>query len=550
MKSMLSVEDMIKRSFSEFATQRALIKEDLPGTLKRYEKALKKARELSRKEPCIKEGESAIEDFYMMTQSSIEDTAALVDDTNQLLGGISRGARGGPLAPGRVVTVVSGGLVDAPAMVVGPDGGAAALPAGPGADGAIVALVLCPDGFEPPEVKAPVGSCSGGIGLGGSGWGGGGGPMGAGSDDEFFKGFKVMKKKDDDDNEGGLLGRRKKIMDKPFAVGTTAAVAGGRRLWLVRLLSPAITGVSGISKRIDPSAILDRSESAALNAVAKTLAEFDGAAAAPMPPLDYARELRVNDVGVLRRAQDLAVIQEVKAQSKCVGCPKLQDQYTAAHRQHRLAARAAELRRRLSDESLSLFPDFQQRLAVLRALGYVDGDGTVALKGRVACELNTADELVATELVFENLLEPLGPAEAAGVLSALVFQEKNADEPSLTPQLKESCDKLKSIANGLAKLQVANGLRLDVEEWLRCINFGIVDVVYDWARGVPFADICALTTVQEGSIVRAINRLNELVREVRNAARVIGDPTLYRKMEAVSEAIKRDIVFAASLYVT
>ncbi|CAN0038120.1 unnamed protein product, partial [Laminaria digitata] len=58
-----------------------------------------------------------------------------------------------------------------------------------------------------------------------------------------------------------------------------------------------------------------------------------------------------------------------------------------------------------------------------------------------------------------------------------------------------------------------------------------------------------ITLVQEGSVVRAITRLDELCREVRNAARVIGDPTLYRKMEATSQLIKRDIVFAASLYV-
>jgi antiviral helicase SKI2 len=36
---------------------------------------------------------------------------------------------------------------------------------------------------------------------------------------------------------------------------------------------------------------------------------------------------------------------------------------------------------------------------------------------------------------------------------------------------------------------------------------------------------------------------------VRNAARVVGNPSLYRKMEAASQCIKRDIVFAASLYV-
>ena len=64
------------------------------------------------------------------------------------------------------------------------------------------------------------------------------------------------------------------------------------------------------------------------------------------------------------------------------------------------------------------------------------------------------------------------------------------------------------------------------------------------------ASICMLTEVQEGSIVRSITRLDELCREVRNCARVIGNPTLYRKMEAAGETIKRDIVFAASLYVS
>lgn len=37
-------------------------------------------------------------------------------------------------------------------------------------------------------------------------------------------------------------------------------------------------------------------------------------------------------------------------------------------------------------------------------------------------------------------------------------------------------------------------------------------------------------------------------REVRNAARILGDPRLYRKMELASAAIKRDIVFVNSLY--
>ena len=57
-----------------------------------------------------------------------------------------------------------------------------------------------------------------------------------------------------------------------------------------------------------------------------------------------------------------------------------------------------------------------------------------------------------------------------------------------------------------------------------------------------------LTDVLEGTIVRCIVRLEETCREVQSAARLMGDPALCKKMEVASQLIKKDIVFAASLY--
>lgn len=45
-----------------------------------------------------------------------------------------------------------------------------------------------------------------------------------------------------------------------------------------------------------------------------------------------------------------------------------------------------------------------------------------SLQGRVACEVNSGDELAATELIFGGVLTQLTPEEAVAVLSALVFQ--------------------------------------------------------------------------------------------------------------------------------
>jgi len=80
------------------------------------------------------------------------------------------------------------------------------------------------------------------------------------------------------------------------------------------------------------------------------------------------------------------------------------------------------------------------------------------------------------------------------------------------------------------------------------LNFGLVDVVYEWAQAKSFAEIMKMTNVQEGIIVRCIQQLGETLRDVKNAATTIGEPVLKEKMEEASTAIKRDIVFAVSLY--
>ena len=56
----------------------------------------------------------------------------------------------------------------------------------------------------------------------------------------------------------------------------------------------------------------------------------------------------------------------------------------------------------------------------------------------------------------------------------------------------------------------------------------------------PFEQITDLTDVAEGTIVRVITRLDETCREVRDAARVIGDAELFKKMEEAQIKIKRD----------
>jgi ATP-dependent RNA helicase DOB1 len=62
-------------------------------------------------------------------------------------------------------------------------------------------------------------------------------------------------------------------------------------------------------------------------------------------------------------------------------------------------------------------------------------------------------------------------------------------------------------------------------------------------------DIMAACDLYEGSIVRVIRRLNELVCELATAAKNIGNSELEGKLNDSGKRLKRGIIFAASLYV-
>ena len=47
----------------------------------------------------------------------------------------------------------------------------------------------------------------------------------------------------------------------------------------------------------------------------------------------------------------------------------------------------SKLRQLMSDQNLQLLPDYEQRISVLKDLGFIDGNSRVELKGKVACEV-------------------------------------------------------------------------------------------------------------------------------------------------------------------
>lgn len=86
-----------------------------------------------------------------------------------------------------------------------------------------------------------------------------------------------------------------------------------------------------------------------------------------------------------------------------------------------------------------------------------------------------------TELILENTLANYEPEEVAALLSCFIFQEKTDVEPVIPPKLQEGRDAIIAIAERVERVQEAYKVP---GESFRGIKFGLVEVVYEWAKGM------------------------------------------------------------------
>lgn len=236
-------------------------------------------------------------------------------------------------------------------------------------------------------------------------------------------------------------------------------------------------------------------------------------------------------------------------------CKDFIKHYEAYYKRATLISRMAELQFASSDNSLALLPEYNARVMVLKQLGYVDEvSGSVQLKGRVACEIRTVENtvlLLVVELLFSGFFMTLSPPELASLLSTLYFQEKvdmNDEElfQGLPDTLVDAVYHLEDVIENLVQTQRNLGIQVTVED--ASIKVGLCPVIYYWSLGQSFSKIALITDVLEGTIVRCVVRLEEGLRELCHAAKIMGDMEMATKFEEAAVSIKRDICFASSLY--
>lgn len=270
-----------------------------------------------------------------------------------------------------------------------------------------------------------------------------------------------------------------------------------------------------------------------------------------LPLLDPVQDMNLRSKEVSRCVSRLEALESKLSAHPLWSDTSLLPRLIALQHKEALASAARAARKELkAAQGLVLHEDLKARMRVLRRLGYIDAEGLVTAKGRVAAELNVGhDELVLTELILGGAFADAPPDVLAALCSCFVWSERSEVPPNLRESLSAPLNALRKAAREVGTAAADAKLGVVVDDFVDRFRPEMMEVTSCWVRGQRFADLLSLQKdVFEGSLVRALRRTEELMGQVSVALRGVGDVDLAGRFDDARERMKRGVVFAASLY--
>eukprot|EP00468_Gymnochlora_sp_CCMP2014_P000583 CAMPEP_0167740514 /NCGR_PEP_ID=MMETSP0110_2-20121227/322_1 /TAXON_ID=629695 /ORGANISM="Gymnochlora sp., Strain CCMP2014" /LENGTH=927 /DNA_ID=CAMNT_0007624421 /DNA_START=56 /DNA_END=2836 /DNA_ORIENTATION=- len=205
------------------------------------------------------------------------------------------------------------------------------------------------------------------------------------------------------------------------------------------------------------------------------------------PILDAIKDLQPNILLIDEQCSKLNSIKNRLAQNKThsllpsIREAKLKD----ARERQKLLEKTRILKAKYHKSGMQEFKvEISKRMRVLHRLGFVDENGVIQSKGKFACELESVDELVTTELIFGGALTELTPAQLVAFLTCCYSEMERKMEalqnPPSQPKLASAWQQLTVVARRVAKVQKDAGLEIDEAKYVNSFSQQEVDVTLAW----------------------------------------------------------------------
>jgi superfamily II RNA helicase len=197
--------------------------------------------------------------------------------------------------------------------------------------------------------------------------------------------------------------------------------------------------------------------------------------------------------------------------------------------------------KRKRDEGLDLL---KNKLALLLEMGYItdqgttDTQGVLTVKGEFAASV-FGFELLLTEMYTDGALEQLDEAKLNVFLAGLIFEPRKNDE---APRLSKDHGELLKLTQHYHRMIFKWESNFRVTPHTKPPYFHLARPIEAWTQGKDFEKVCQLTSEDEGSLVRYIRMVIQLLREIANAPHA--SEGLKAKARRARAMIDRDVVDA------
>ncbi|MFZ2959953.1 MAG: DEAD/DEAH box helicase [Candidatus Ozemobacteraceae bacterium] len=187
-----------------------------------------------------------------------------------------------------------------------------------------------------------------------------------------------------------------------------------------------------------------------------------------------------------------------------------------------------------SQEQLQL-PLYEEKVAVLKRLGYIDEKGLLA-RGEFASRIHI-EEIAVTELYFKGYFHEWDHHEINALAVALVYEFRKRGVEVEKPARCRGLDRVREAKTFIAELAKKH-------RFVNPLDVSFSMLMYSWSTGAPFDEITRRTNMSEGDLIRLFRQAIDLIRQIREAT---DDMSLRDKFVECLRFINRDIVLATEL---
>lgn len=250
----------------------------------------------------------------------------------------------------------------------------------------------------------------------------------------------------------------------------------------------------------------------------------------------------------------IAKLKELEHDHPCKQCPDFQDHMKWGHRWMRETRELERLRQRYDSRTGSVARQFDRICEILDRLGYLertDHDGvrdyTLTEQGQLLRRLYSERDLVLAQAITEGVLDDLSAPQIAALLSTLLYEARRGEggEPRRYPGgphglVAQRARELKYLDEHVLVLCEDAGM----DSYLQPLDFGIVDIIYDWACGDSLAQVLEHTELTGGDFVRNAKRLADVLQQLAVAEPYMGEQhaMLAARAREAFDAVDRGIV--------